>query len=79
MNLANFQITIYQLLNERNKSSYEFYDFIQKNIKVNKEDRCCKIDRFYCHQLLKPVSSINLITLYFLLQNKGKLRRVLQL
>ena len=79
MNLANFQITIYQLLNERNKSSYEFYDFIQKNIKVNKEDRCCKIDRFHCHQLLKPVSSINLITLYFLLQNKGKLRRVLQL
>ena len=56
MNLANFQITIYQLLNERNKSSYEFYDFIQKNIKVNKEDRCCKIDRFHCHQLLKPVA-----------------------
>ena len=33
-NLANFQITIYRLLNEFfKKSSYEFYDFTEKKTK----------------------------------------------
>ena len=62
--LQNFQITIYQLLNERNKRSYEFYDFIQKKMKGKKGIHVLKIDRFYWHQLLETVAPITHYTFY---------------